>query len=179
MQKQTAKVKSTRKTGVRRTWSTLEKSTVNTGQSQRSTLVHVWSTVNTGQRMTWRLCQLGLTWHWHVSSGDVARADVAERMMYGLRWRRGFHECVDRRWTISVVPSKLKSEQYSQRWCEKQWSCAVWNSLRTVAAGPEPKDDAWMTSEVQRQKAAAAVVIGWSVKKKGSHTNEDRLLRKG
>nr|CAN79143.1 hypothetical protein VITISV_040461 [Vitis vinifera] len=32
-----------------------------------------------------------------------------------LRWRRGFHECVDRRWTISVVPSKMKSEQYSQR----------------------------------------------------------------
>nr|CAN61816.1 hypothetical protein VITISV_009921 [Vitis vinifera] len=35
--------------------------------------------------------------------------------MWGLRWRRGFHECVDRRWTISVVPSKMKSEQYSQR----------------------------------------------------------------
>ena len=36
-----------------------------------------------------------------------------------------------------------------------------------------------MTSEVQQQKAAMAVVIGGSVKKKGSHTNEDRLLRKG
>ena len=47
-----------------------------------------------------------------------------------------------------------------------------------MAAGPEPKDDAWMTSEVQRQKAVAAVVIRGSVKKKGSHTNEDRLLRK-
>ena len=135
------------------------------GQMMAKSTVNVGSIANAGQRMTWRWCQLGLTWHWRVSSGDIARADVAERMTYGLRWRRGFHECVDRRWTISVVPSKLKSEQYSQRWCEKQWSCAVWNSLRTVAAGPEPKDDSWMTSEVQRQKAAATVVIGGSVKK--------------
>ena len=37
--------------------------------------------------------------------------------------------------------------------------CAVWNFLTTAAAGPEPKDDDWMTSEVQRQEAIAAVVM--------------------
>lgn len=35
-----------------------------------------------------------------------------------------------------------------------------------VAAGPEPKDDAWMTSEVQRQKAAAAIVMAEGLKRK-------------
>ena len=37
--------------------------------------------------------------------------------------------------------------------------CVVWNSLMTATAGPEPKDDGWVTSEVQRRKAAAVVVI--------------------
>ena len=45
----------------------------------------------------------------------------------------------------------------------------VWNSLTTVAAGPEPKDDGWMTLEVQRQKAAAAVMMVEAMLKKESH----------
>ena len=39
----------------------------------------------------------------------------------------------------------------------------------TVAAGPEPKDDGWMTSEVQRRKAAAVVVMAEAILKKESH----------
>ena len=47
--------------------------------------------------------------------------------------------------------------------------CAVWNSLTTVAAGPEPKDDGWVTSEVQQRKAAAVVVMAEAMLKKESH----------
>ena len=47
--------------------------------------------------------------------------------------------------------------------------CAVWNSLTTAAAGPEPKDDGWVTSEVQRRKAAAVVVMADEMLKKESH----------
>ena len=48
--------------------------------------------------------------------------------------------------------------------------CAVWNSLTTAAAGPEPNDDGWMTSEVQRWKAATVVVMAEAMwKKKESH----------
>ena len=47
--------------------------------------------------------------------------------------------------------------------------CTVWNSLMTAAADPEPKDDGWMTSEVQRRKAAAAVVMAEAMLKKESH----------
>ena len=45
----------------------------------------------------------------------------------------------------------------------------VWNSLTTAAAGLEPKDDGWMTLEVQRQKAAAAVMMVEAMLKKESH----------
>ena len=50
----------------------------------------------------------------------------------------------------------------------------------TAVAGPEPRDDDWMTSEVQRQEATAAVVMAeaLSEKKKGSHTNEDKTAKK-
>ena len=44
--------------------------------------------------------------------------------------------------------------------------CAVWNSLTTAAAGSEPKDDGWMTSEVQRRKAMAVVVMAEAMLKK-------------
>ena len=47
--------------------------------------------------------------------------------------------------------------------------CAVWNSLTTAAAGPESKDDGWVTSEVQRRKAAAVVVMAEAMLKKVSH----------
>ena len=47
--------------------------------------------------------------------------------------------------------------------------CAVWNSLTTVVVGPEPKDDGWVTSEVQRRKAAAVVVMAEAMLKKESH----------
>ena len=47
--------------------------------------------------------------------------------------------------------------------------CAVWNSLTTVAAGPEPKDDSWVTSEVQQRKATAVVVMAEAMLKKESH----------
>ena len=46
---------------------------------------------------------------------------------------------------------------------------AVWNSLTTAAAGPEPKDDGWVTSEVQRRKAATIVVMAEAMLKKESH----------
>ena len=39
----------------------------------------------------------------------------------------------------------------------------------TMAASPEPKDDGWMTSEVQRRKAAAVVVMAEAILKKESY----------
>ena len=36
--------------------------------------------------------------------------------------------------------------------------CAMWDSSTTMAAGPEPKDNGWKTSEVQRQEVATTVV---------------------
>ena len=47
--------------------------------------------------------------------------------------------------------------------------CAVWNSLMMAAAGPEPKDDGWVTSEVQWRKAASVVVMAEAMLKKESH----------
>ena len=47
--------------------------------------------------------------------------------------------------------------------------CAVWNSLTTTTAGPEPKDDGWVTSKVQRRKAAVVVVMAKAMLKKESH----------
>ena len=47
--------------------------------------------------------------------------------------------------------------------------CAVWNSLTTAAVGSEPKDDGWVTSEVQRRKAVAVVVMAEAMLKKESH----------
>ena len=57
---------------------------------------------------------------------------------------------------------------------------AMWNSLMTTAAGPEPKDDGWVTSEVQRRKAAAVVVIAEAMlkKKNRSHTNKKKIAKK-
>ena len=49
-----------------------------------------------------------------------------------------------------------------------------------AATGPEPKDDGWMTSEVQRRKAAAVVMMAETMlKKKGVTLIKTRLLRKG
>ncbi|RVW72843.1 hypothetical protein CK203_057167 [Vitis vinifera] len=48
----------------------------------------------------------------------------------------------------------------------------------TAVAGPEPRDDDWMTSEVQRQEATAAVVMAEALNEKGSHTNEDKTAKK-
>ena len=48
-----------------------------------------------------------------------------------------------------------------------------------AAAGLEPKDDGWMTSEVQRRKAAAVIVMAEAMwKKKMSHTNKDKTAKK-
>ena len=47
--------------------------------------------------------------------------------------------------------------------------CAMWNSLTMAAVGPEPKDDDWVTSEVQRRKATAVVVMAEAMLKKESH----------
>ena len=45
-----------------------------------------------------------------------------------------------------------------------------------MVAGPEPKDDGWMTSEVQRRKAAAVVVMAKAMwKKKESHCSDTML----
>ena len=38
-----------------------------------------------------------------------------------------------------------------------------------AAVGLEPKDDGWMTSGVQRRKAAAVVVMAEAMLKKESH----------
>ena len=46
---------------------------------------------------------------------------------------------------------------------------AVWNSLTMAAAGSEPKDNYWMTSEVQRRKVAVVVVMAETMLKKESH----------
>ena len=53
----------------------------------------------------------------------------------------------------------------------------------TAVAGPEPRDDDWMTSEVQRQKATAAVVMAEALSEKKKKKKEvtlmkTRLLRK-
>ena len=42
---------------------------------------------------------------------------------------------------------------------QKAVVCAVWNFLTTATAGLEPKDNDWMTSEVQRQEVTAAVMM--------------------
>ena len=39
----------------------------------------------------------------------------------------------------------------------------------TVLVGPEPKDDGWMTSKVQRRNVAAAVVMAEAMLKRESH----------
>ena len=49
----------------------------------------------------------------------------------------------------------------------------------TAAAGSEPKDDGWVTSEVQRRKATAVVVMAETMLKKGVTLIKTRLLRKG
>ena len=49
-----------------------------------------------------------------------------------------------------------------------------------AAAGPEPKDDGWMTSAIQRRKAATMVVMAEAMlKEKGVTLRKTRLLRKG
>ena len=49
-----------------------------------------------------------------------------------------------------------------------------------AAAGLKPKDDGWMTSAVQRRKAATVVVMAKAMlKKKGVTLRKTRLLRKG
>ena len=56
---------------------------------------------------------------------------------------------------------------------------AVWNSLTTAATGSKPKDDGWMTLEVQQRKAAAVVVMAEAMlEKKRSHTNKDKTAKK-
>ena len=48
-----------------------------------------------------------------------------------------------------------------------------------AAAGPEPKDDGWMTSAVQRRKAATVVVMAEAMlKKKGVTLIKTRLPKK-
>ena len=47
----------------------------------------------------------------------------------------------------------------------------------TTIAGPKPKDDGWMTSDVQRQKAVVAVVMAEAMLKR-SHTNKDKTAKK-
>ena len=50
----------------------------------------------------------------------------------------------------------------------------------TAVAGPEPRDDDWMTSEVQRQEATAAVVMAEACSERKEVTlMKTRLLRKG
>ena len=49
----------------------------------------------------------------------------------------------------------------------------------TAAVGSEPKDDGWVTSEVQRRKAVAVVVMAEAMLKKGVTLIKTRLLRKG
>ena len=59
--------------------------------------------------------------------------------------------------------------------------CAVSNSLTTATAGLEPKDDDWMTLEVQQRKAVAVVVMAEVMlkeKKKRNHTNKDKTAKK-
>ena len=57
--------------------------------------------------------------------------------------------------------------------------CAVWNSLTTAIAGPEPKDDGWMMSAVQRRKAATVVVMAEAMlKEKRSHAKKDKTAKK-
>ena len=47
--------------------------------------------------------------------------------------------------------------------------CVVWNSLTTAAVGPKPKDNGWVTSDVQRRKAVAVVVMAEAMLKNESH----------
>ena len=47
-----------------------------------------------------------------------------------------------------------------------------------MVAGLEPKDDGWMTVEVQRREAAVTVVMAEALLKKRSHTSEDKTAKK-
>ena len=50
----------------------------------------------------------------------------------------------------------------------------------TAVAGPETRDDDWMTSEVQRQEATTAVVMAEAFSERKEVTlMKTRLLRKG
>ena len=46
---------------------------------------------------------------------------------------------------------------------------AMWNSLTTAAAGPEPKDDDWKTSEVQQGEAVATAMMAKAMLRMESH----------
>lgn len=50
----------------------------------------------------------------------------------------------------------------------------------TAVAGPEPRDDDWMMSKVQRQEATAAVVMAEALRKKKKEVSlmKTRLLGK-
>ena len=193
MQKQTAKMKSTRKTGQEEPElkkSTLEKSQpwrkVN-GQSQRKSTV--WSTSwSTMTSANWRVTSADDVAVMTSPRADVSRwtpgvcrhvgkSDKAWRRMtvrdgmwsawafaqnilatregaWELRWWLGFHDRVDRRRKILIVPAKTQSEQRS---LQRRYG----NGLETLNDGnckSRTKDNDWNASEVEWQMAAAAVV---------------------
>ena len=104
----------------------------------------------------WR--HLGLTLAreaWRVGARDGAwRILVARGGAWKLQWWSGFHEKVDWRRRILVVPAKTQSVQGSRRRCSG-------NSLETMNDGGcryGTRDDDWNASEVYWRMAAAAIV---------------------
>ena len=139
---------------------------------------------------------------------DAARADVAEMMTSadqaptrGSAWRRVIRvaESLSGAWgrvrslMAARVPRMCRSALDDLNGTfkneigaifaavmQRAVVCVVWHSLTTAAASPEPKDDDWMTSKVQRQEAAAAFVMGEAFSERKEVTlMKTKLLRKG
>ena len=187
MQKQTAKMKSTRKTGKEEPG--LKKSTLRKNQLSKSTQVNGLVNDDVSRwRGRWR--HQGLTSageNWRVT----ARGESWRRMeARGGAWRR-VERVINRTETLSDTWGRMRSLTVLRlsRFCRSAQDdlcgsfkivievmfvvvmraavvCAVWNSLTTAAASSEPKDYGWMTSEVQRRKAAAVVVMAEAMLKK-------------
>ena len=84
---------------------------------------------------------------------------AAREGTWQIRWWLGFHNRVDRRRKILVVPAKTQSEQGSQRW---RFGSGL-ETLNGSGYRSGTRDNDWNASEVYRRMAAAAVVMAEAI----------------
>ena len=202
MQKQTAKMKSTRKMGKKNLdWKSQPWGKVNCQSQRKST---VWSTMTSADAVADDVSRWRGRWR-HLGLTSVGENWCVQRVVARGRAWRCVERVINRTETLSGAWGRVRSPMALRlsRFCRSAQDdlcgsfktvigamfvavmlaavvCAVWNSLTTAAAGPEPKDDGWMTSEVQRRKAMAVVVMAEAMlkKKKKSHTDKDKTAKK-